>query len=142
MAHFALTEGISSPSLTGAPRAPLSPNGNDARLTAGAGGAHGDGGGSQGGGGGGQQRGRAAAGAVGSGRAQQEAGGRVNTALRLQAVEGASEQVVAGTLHRIRLTAHLPSTTAPATAQYEAVVWEKPWEGFRELQSFDKIDAP
>ncbi|CAI5968671.1 unnamed protein product [Closterium sp. NIES-64] len=65
-----------------------------------------------------------------------------NTALRLQAVEGASEQVVAGTLHRIRLTAHLPSTTAPATAQYEAVVWEKPWEGFRELQSFDKIDAP
>ncbi|CAI5484837.1 unnamed protein product [Closterium sp. Yama58-4] len=65
-----------------------------------------------------------------------------NTALRLQAVEGASEQVVAGTLHRIRLTALLPSATAPASAQYEAVVWEKPWEGFRELQSFDKIDGP
>ncbi|CAI5488523.1 unnamed protein product [Closterium sp. Naga37s-1] len=115
------------------PQSPLSPNGNgnDAReyprLTAAAGGAHGDGGGRQGGGGGGQQCGRAAAGA--------------NTALRLEAVVGASEQVVAGTLHRIRLTVHQPSATAPVTAQYEAVVWEKPWEGFRELQSFDKIDG-
>ncbi|CAI5530915.1 unnamed protein product, partial [Closterium sp. Naga37s-1] len=64
-----------------------------------------------------------------------------NTALMLEAVVGASEQVVAGTLHRIRLTAHQPSATAPVTTQYEAVVWEKPWEGFRELQSFDKIEG-
>ncbi|GJP58632.1 hypothetical protein CLOP_g1005 [Closterium sp. NIES-67] len=64
-----------------------------------------------------------------------------NSDLKLVSVQSASQQVVAGTMHRIKLTAQLPGATPPVIALYEAAIWEKPWEGFKELQSFDKIDS-
>eukprot|EP00475_Leptophrys_vorax_P030891 TRINITY_DN46611_c0_g1_i1.p2 TRINITY_DN46611_c0_g1~~TRINITY_DN46611_c0_g1_i1.p2 ORF type:complete len:124 (+),score=11.94 TRINITY_DN46611_c0_g1_i1:59-430(+) len=62
-----------------------------------------------------------------------------NSALRLVSVVSASKQVVAGVLTRVRLM--VAEGEGGAHAEYEASVWEKPWEGFKELQSFEPVAA-
>ncbi|XP_065022666.1 cysteine proteinase inhibitor 1-like [Musa acuminata AAA Group] len=58
------------------------------------------------------------------------------TNLTLRKVEGGETQVVAGTNYRLVLEVRDGSG---ASARYEAVVWEKPWESFKQLASFHKL---
>ncbi|XP_059439575.1 cysteine proteinase inhibitor 1-like [Corylus avellana] len=56
-------------------------------------------------------------------------------ALKFVGVVKGETQVVAGTNYRFDLEAKDGSVTK----HYEAVVWEKPWENFRNLTSFKQI---
>ncbi|RWW25321.1 hypothetical protein BHE74_00058818 [Ensete ventricosum] len=58
------------------------------------------------------------------------------TNLTLRKVEGGESQVVAGMNYRLVLEVRDGSG---ASVRYEAVVWEKTWEHFRELTSFRKL---
>lgn len=62
-----------------------------------------------------------------------------NTLLELVRVVKAQEQVVAGTLHHLTLEV----LDAGKKKLYEAKIWVKPWEDFKELQEFKHVgDAP
>lgn len=61
---------------------------------------------------------------------------QANSALALGKVVKGETQVVSGTNYRLVLSA---SDGSGASAKYEAVVWEKPWEKFRQLTSFKKL---
>ncbi|CAL9174784.1 unnamed protein product [Musa hybrid cultivar] len=61
---------------------------------------------------------------------------QANAALALGKVAKGETQVVSGTNYRLVLSA---SDGSGASAKYEAVVWEKPWEKFRQLTSFKKL---
>ncbi|CAL9085019.1 unnamed protein product [Musa textilis] len=58
------------------------------------------------------------------------------TNLTLRKVEGGESQAVAGTKYRLVLEVRDGSG---ASARYEAVVWEKRWERFKQLASFYKL---
>lgn len=58
-----------------------------------------------------------------------------DTAYRLECVAAAGRQVVAGSLYHLHLRLDRPE---PRRAT--AVVWDKPWENFRELQDFSTTD--
>lgn len=59
--------------------------------------------------------------------------------LELVRVVRAQEQVVAGTLHHLTLEV----IDAGNKKLYEAKVWVKPWEDFKELQEFKHVgDSP
>ncbi|KAL9992313.1 putative Cystatin domain-containing protein [Helianthus debilis subsp. tardiflorus] len=60
-----------------------------------------------------------------------------NTLLEFRKVVNAKEQIVAGTLYYITLEA----TDGGVKKTYEAKVWVKPWENFKELQEFKPLDA-
>ncbi|KAJ4704048.1 Cysteine proteinase inhibitor [Melia azedarach] len=55
--------------------------------------------------------------------------------LKFQSVVKGESQVVAGINYRLILTA----IDGTATNKYEAVVWEKSWEHFRNLTSFKPV---
>ncbi|XP_019052721.1 PREDICTED: cysteine proteinase inhibitor 1-like [Nelumbo nucifera] len=57
------------------------------------------------------------------------------TNLKFQKVIRGESQVVAGTNYRLILAAK----DGRASSKYEAVVWEKPWESFRNLTSFKRV---
>ncbi|XP_022724248.1 cysteine proteinase inhibitor 5-like [Durio zibethinus] len=57
------------------------------------------------------------------------------TSLKLLKVIKGETQVVAGTNYRLVLKA----TDGSATKAYEAVVWEKAWQNFRNLTSFNPV---
>ncbi|WOK92403.1 cysteine proteinase inhibitor 1 isoform X2 [Canna indica] len=56
-----------------------------------------------------------------------------NSGLALSKVMKGETQVVSGTNYRLLIDVQDPTG---ASAQYVAVVWEKPWEKFRQLTSF------
>ncbi|MDG4865532.1 cystatin family protein [Streptomyces sp. T-3] len=58
-----------------------------------------------------------------------------DTAYRLECVATAGRQIVAGSLYHLNLR-----LDRPEPHQVTAVVWDKPWENFRELQSFSRTD--
>ena len=58
-----------------------------------------------------------------------------NALLEFGRVVSATQQVVAGTVHKIKLEAH----DGGKKKVYEAKVWEKPWLNFKELQEFNLI---
>ncbi|KAJ0629520.1 putative Cystatin domain-containing protein [Helianthus annuus] len=60
-----------------------------------------------------------------------------NTLLEFGKVLNAKEQIVAGKLCYITLEA----TDGGVKKTYEAKVWVKPWENFKELQEFKPVDA-
>lgn len=55
--------------------------------------------------------------------------------LKFAGVKSGDSQVVAGTNYRLIITA----TDGTTTGDYEAVVWDKPWERFRKLTSFKPV---
>jgi hypothetical protein len=57
-------------------------------------------------------------------------------ALKFVGVVKGETQVVAGTNYRLDVEAK----DGAATKHYEAIVWEKPWENFRNLTSFKQIN--
>ncbi|XVF75215.1 hypothetical protein PTKIN_Ptkin13bG0169800 [Pterospermum kingtungense] len=59
------------------------------------------------------------------------------TSLKLLKVVKGEEQVVAGTNYRLVLKA----TDGTATKTYQAVVWEKAWQKFMKLTSFNLVDG-
>ncbi|KAJ8492683.1 hypothetical protein OPV22_014404 [Ensete ventricosum] len=61
---------------------------------------------------------------------------QANSGLALDKVVKGETQVVSGANYRLVLSA---SDGSGASARYEAVVWEKPWEKFRQLTSFKKL---
>lgn len=56
--------------------------------------------------------------------------------LTLVGVVKAEQQVVAGTNYRLKLSV---KDASGSTALYQAVVWEKPWQKFRQLTSFVRL---
>ncbi|KAL9992632.1 putative Cystatin domain-containing protein [Helianthus debilis subsp. tardiflorus] len=60
-----------------------------------------------------------------------------NTLLEFRKVVNAKEQIVAGTLYYITLDA----ANGGIIKTYEAKVWVKEWENFKELQEFKPVDA-
>ncbi|KAI7754371.1 hypothetical protein M8C21_025603 [Ambrosia artemisiifolia] len=60
-----------------------------------------------------------------------------NTLLEFKKVLNTKEQVVAGIMYYITLEA----TDGGEKKTYEAKVWVKPWENFKELQEFKPVDA-
>ncbi|KAJ0803109.1 putative Cystatin domain-containing protein [Helianthus annuus] len=60
-----------------------------------------------------------------------------NTLLEFRKVVNAKEQIVAGKLYYITLDA----TNGGLIMTYEAKVWVKPWENFKELQEFKPVGA-
>lgn len=62
-----------------------------------------------------------------------------NVMLELVRVVKAQEQLVAGTLHHLTLEV----LDAGKKKLYEAKIWVKPWEDFKELQEFKHVgDVP
>lgn len=59
------------------------------------------------------------------------------TNLKLVKVVKGETQVVAGTNYRLALKA----TDGSATKTYQAIVWEKTWQNFRKLTSFNLING-
>ncbi|XVE50998.1 hypothetical protein DITRI_Ditri02bG0002200 [Diplodiscus trichospermus] len=59
------------------------------------------------------------------------------TSLKLVKVVKGETQVVAGTNYRLVLKA----TDGSATKTYQAIVWEKPWQNFRKLTSFNLVNG-
>ncbi|KAK4259112.1 hypothetical protein QN277_005479 [Acacia crassicarpa] len=59
--------------------------------------------------------------------------------LKLEKVIRGETQVVAGTNYRLVLATKEGSSSA--TKNYEAVVWEKPWEHFKNLTSFEAVQG-
>ncbi|XVF26181.1 hypothetical protein REPUB_Repub13aG0277000 [Reevesia pubescens] len=62
---------------------------------------------------------------------------RSKTSLKLLKVVEGETQVVSGTNYRLVLKA----TDGTATKAYQAVVWEKAWQNFRNLTSFNLVKA-
>ncbi|RAL45931.1 unnamed protein product [Cuscuta campestris] len=60
---------------------------------------------------------------------------RTNSNLEFGRVVKVRKQVVAGTMHHITLEAN----DGGHKKVYEAKVWEKPWENFKELQEFKLV---
>ncbi|EHA8586682.1 cysteine proteinase inhibitor 1 [Cocos nucifera] len=60
-----------------------------------------------------------------------------NTRLAFSKVVKGETQVVSGINYRLVVEAKNGGTTA----KYEAVVWEKAWEGFRKLTSFEPVNS-
>nr|AFK41117.1 unknown [Lotus japonicus] len=58
-----------------------------------------------------------------------------NTLLEFGKVVSATQQVVAGTLYKIKLEAN----DGGKKQVYEAKIWEKPWLNFKELQEFNLV---
>lgn len=56
--------------------------------------------------------------------------------LSLKRIVKGETQVVAGTNYRLVL-----AVNGGASPQYEAVVWDKPWEHFRNLTSFEPLSS-
>ncbi|RWR76071.1 hypothetical protein CKAN_00448300 [Cinnamomum micranthum f. kanehirae] len=67
--------------------------------------------------------------------AVQEHNKKANTFLEFSRVVKAKVQVVAGTMHYITLEV----VEAGQKKIYEAKVWVKPWENFKELQEFKPV---
>ncbi|RWR76069.1 hypothetical protein CKAN_00448100 [Cinnamomum micranthum f. kanehirae] len=67
--------------------------------------------------------------------AVQEHNKKANTHLDFSRVVKAKQQVVAGTLYYITLEV----VEAGQKKIYEAKVWVKPWENFKELQEFKPV---
>ncbi|XP_047044196.1 cysteine proteinase inhibitor-like [Lolium rigidum] len=61
---------------------------------------------------------------------------KANTALEFERVVKARGQLVAGTLHYFTIEVN----QAGANKLYEAKVWVKEWESFKELQEFKPAD--
>ncbi|KAJ0775585.1 putative Cystatin domain-containing protein [Helianthus annuus] len=61
----------------------------------------------------------------------------LNALLEFGKVVNTKEQVVAGKMYYITLEA----TDGGVKKTYEAKVWVKPWENFKELQEFKPVDA-
>ncbi|MED6157106.1 hypothetical protein PIB30_020262 [Stylosanthes scabra] len=59
--------------------------------------------------------------------------------LNLEKVIKGDTQVVAGTNYRLILSAS--SGGSSGTSNYEAIVWEKPWQNFKSLTSFKPVHA-
>ncbi|EEF31214.1 cysteine proteinase inhibitor 5 [Ricinus communis] len=59
---------------------------------------------------------------------------RSKTNLELKSIVKGESQVVAGTNYKLVL-----AVSGGDSKKYEAVVWEKPWEKFRELTSFKPV---
>ncbi|XP_054779054.1 cysteine proteinase inhibitor 1-like [Prosopis cineraria] len=59
--------------------------------------------------------------------------------LKLEKVVKGETQVVAGTNYRLVVATKDGSSSA--TKNYEAVVWEKPWQHFRNLTSFEAVQG-
>ncbi|KAL4398244.1 hypothetical protein AHAS_Ahas01G0272500 [Arachis hypogaea] len=57
--------------------------------------------------------------------------------LKLEKIIKGDTQVVSGTNYRLILSA----SSGFATSNYEAIVWEKPWQNFRSLTSFNPAHA-
>ncbi|XP_030519270.2 cysteine proteinase inhibitor 1-like [Rhodamnia argentea] len=55
--------------------------------------------------------------------------------LQFQSVIKGETQVVSGTNYRLILAARDPA----GVKNYEALVWEKPWEHFKQLKSFSPV---
>ncbi|XP_022721053.1 cysteine proteinase inhibitor 5-like [Durio zibethinus] len=60
-----------------------------------------------------------------------------NTSLELLKVVKGETQVVAGTNYRLVLNA----TDGAATNAYQAIVWEKAWQNFKNLTSFNLVNG-
>ncbi|KAK4439442.1 putative MO25-like protein [Sesamum alatum] len=60
-----------------------------------------------------------------------------SAALAFEAVVKGETQVVAGTNYRLVIAAK--DGSAAGSKQYQAVVWDKPWQKFRKLVSFEEI---
>lgn len=58
-----------------------------------------------------------------------------NSGIKLLKVLSASKQVVAGTLLKLRLLI----ADGENAVEYEAKVWEKPWENFRQVTEFKAV---
>ncbi|XP_008463660.2 cysteine proteinase inhibitor 5 [Cucumis melo] len=56
-------------------------------------------------------------------------------AIEFKRVESGETQVVAGTNYRLVIDAK----RGESIGKYEALVWEKPWENFKKLQSFKPV---
>ncbi|KAK4381024.1 Cysteine proteinase inhibitor 1 [Sesamum angolense] len=59
------------------------------------------------------------------------------TALAFESVVKGDTQVVAGTNYRLVIAAK--NGSAADSKQYRAFVWDKPWQKFRKLLSFEEI---
>lgn len=59
-----------------------------------------------------------------------------NTLLEFSRVVSAKEQVVAGKIHHLTVEV----MEAGKMMVYEASVWVKTWENFKELQTFKKVE--
>ncbi|KAL2495549.1 Cysteine proteinase inhibitor 1 [Forsythia ovata] len=62
---------------------------------------------------------------------------QAKTNLRFLSVVSGETQVVAGTNYRLVISAK----DEAAVHKYQTVVWEKPWENFRKLTSFEELKA-
>ncbi|KAJ1427142.1 Cystatin domain [Sesbania bispinosa] len=62
---------------------------------------------------------------------------RSGAKLKLEKVIKGDTQVVAGTNYRLTLAA----TDGSTSNNYQALVWEKPWQHFRNLTSFNPVHA-
>ncbi|PKI66414.1 cysteine proteinase inhibitor 1 [Punica granatum] len=60
---------------------------------------------------------------------------QARASLKLQGVKSGESQVVAGTNYRLIIAA----ADGAATGDYEAVVWDKPWERSRKLTTFKPV---
>ncbi|KAL2245774.1 cysteine proteinase inhibitor 1-like [Sesamum indicum] len=60
-----------------------------------------------------------------------------STALAFESVVKGETQVVAGTNYRLVIAAK--DGSAADSKQYRALVWDKPWQKFRKLLSFEEI---
>ncbi|CAL9074166.1 unnamed protein product [Musa acuminata var. zebrina] len=63
---------------------------------------------------------------------------QANASLALSKVVKGETQVVAGTNYRLVLQV---KDASGARVKYQAVVWEKPWENFRQLTSFKLVKS-
>ncbi|GAV68375.1 Cystatin domain-containing protein [Cephalotus follicularis] len=60
---------------------------------------------------------------------------KANADLKLKKVVNVKQQVVAGTMYYITLEA----TDGDHIKVYEAKIWDKPWENFKQLNSFTLV---
>ena len=61
------------------------------------------------------------------------------TDFKLLKIENARQQVVGGMLYYVRL--RLASASQGKQVSYEAKIWERPWENFREVQSIEAVEG-
>lgn len=59
-----------------------------------------------------------------------------NSAMEFSRVVKAEKQVVAGTIYKLTIEV----SEGGEKELYEASVWVKPWENFKELQQFKKVE--
>ncbi|KAK2967492.1 hypothetical protein RJ640_010133 [Escallonia rubra] len=58
-----------------------------------------------------------------------------SASLKYESVVKGETQVVSGTNYRL----HIAAQDGGVSGNYEAVVWDKPWEKFRQLTSFKRV---